>query len=93
MPEASLKSLVQEADRHQAVLVLRGLVNDSFKETAETFQRLGLSAEINPEAFERHHINQVPTFVWVDENDQERGRLKGNVTLIFVQQKFREVSL
>lgn len=89
MPEASLKSLVQEAERFQAVLVLRGLVNDSFKETAEIIQRFGLFAEINPEAFERYHIQYVPTFVWVDENDQEQARLSGNVTLSFAQKRLR----
>ena len=92
MPEASLKSLAQEAERYQAILVLRGLVNDSFKETAQALQHLGLSAQINPEAFDRHHINQVPTFVWLDDNDQERACLKGNVTLAFAQQKFRDTA-
>ena len=90
MPETSLKSLAQEAERYQTILVLRGLVKDSFKETAQALQHLGLSAQINPEAFDLYRINQVPTFVWVDDNDRERACLKGNVTLAFAQQKFRD---
>ncbi len=90
MPKASLKSLAQETERYRAVLILRGLVNDSFKETAEALQSLDLVVEINPEAFTRYNVQQVPTFIKIDPKDQEIARLQGNVTLSFAQQKFEE---
>jgi conjugal transfer pilus assembly protein TrbC len=37
MPKTSLKALAQEAAMHNAVLIMRGLKNDSFKDTQEAF--------------------------------------------------------
>ncbi len=91
MPKASLKSLAREAERYRAVLILRGLVNDSFKDTAKALQSLDLVVEINPEAFTRYNVQQVPTFIQIDPKGQEIARLQGNVTLPFAQQKFEEV--
>lgn len=109
MPEASLKSLAQEAQRdasqrvstqgdtsqgaltqqHHVMLVMRGLYQDSFAKTAQKLQELGISIDINPELFEKHHIASVPTFVLV-RNSHAVLSLKGNVTLSFVAKEFND---
>lgn len=89
MPTTSLKSLAQEAQQHNAVLVMRGLYQDSFVKTAMKLQELGIAVDIHPELFEAYHVTSVPTFVWI-KNGHPPHRLKGNVTLEFVAKKFKE---
>lgn len=93
MPEASLKSLAQAAKKsasvqgQNAVLVIRGLYQDSFVQTASKFQELGIAVDIHPELFETHHVTSVPTFVELKDG-QPIHTLKGNVTLDFVMKTF-----
>lgn len=99
MPKASLTALAKDAEQYDAVLVMRGLKGDSFKETQAAFQSLGeeerSGIEINPELFETYHIQQVPVFIRVKataEGDfQEIGRLSGNVSLAFAARKLEEI--
>ena len=100
MPKASLTALAKEAEKFGAVLVMRGLKGDSFKETQAAFQALGeeerSGIEINPELFETYQIQQVPVFVRVKASTegelQEIGRLSGNVSLAFAAQKLQEMA-
>ncbi len=87
IPEASLKRLAQEARKHHAVLVMRGLYQDSFVKTIQKLQDIGV--DINPQLFERYNITSVPTFVAVKE-DRVVHRLSGNVSLAFCLEKFQE---
>lgn len=89
MPEASLKSLFQEASMHNAVLIMRGLYEDSFVKTASKLQELSNAVDIHPELFETHHVTSVPTFVRL-ENGEPIFSLKGNVTLDFVLKTFED---
>ena len=90
MPKESLRQLLIEAKQYHAILLLRGLKNNSFKETAAFIQSLGEDLqeglEINPELFATYQIKKVPVFVLVKE-DKEVSRLSGNVTLGFAHQK------
>ena len=67
MPQGSLRRLVDQAERAGAVLVLRGLKNQSMRQTvAAVSELLGQRRAgwvIDPEAFERHGIEAAPTFV------------------------------
>jgi type-F conjugative transfer system pilin assembly protein TrbC len=95
MPKNSLMVLMQEAEKYQAILVMRGLKDDSFKQTAIFLKELNENAniggiEINPKLFEEYTITQVPTFVLV-KNGQEIARLKGNVSLDFAHLRLSEV--
>jgi len=73
MPLQSLRLLAEQAARSGATLVLRGLKNQSMRQTvAAVADVLGLPAQsgtpsphwiIDPEAFERHRITRAPTFV------------------------------
>ncbi len=86
MPEASLKSLYQEAESLGAVLVLRGLQDHSFKKTASTLKRLGIAVQIDPTLFTRHEVRQVPTFIGLYSEGVHR--LSGNVSLSYVIEQF-----
>ncbi len=90
MPKESLKSLYKEAEQQNLPLIVRGLKNNSFKETAEAFRDLEISAQINPNLFEEHEIKVVPTFVAMDK--KEPLQIKGNISLSYVQSKFEEES-
>lgn len=101
MPKESLKQLAKDALTHNAVLILRGLKNNSFKETVEFMgsmkeEKDGNSSqgfeggfEINPMLFDTHNITHVPVFMHV-KKDQEQARLSGNVTLDFACHKLME---
>lgn len=67
MPPETLRLLAEQAGRAGAVLVLRGLKQDSMRLTLAEVQKIlgGQSApwQINPEAFRRFAVEQAPTFV------------------------------
>jgi conjugal transfer pilus assembly protein TrbC len=67
MPQGSLRRLVDQAERAGAVLVLRGLKNQSMRQTvAAVSELLGERKAgwvIDPEAFERHGVEATPTFL------------------------------
>ena len=88
MPFLSLKMLAQEACTQKAILVFRGLKEDSFIKTASHFKELGEGAIIDPLLFREHNINSVPIFVKSSKNFSIM--LKGNVTLSFAMQKLEE---
>ncbi len=67
MPEASLRQLVDQASRAGAVLVLRGLKDQSMRQTLATVRDLigdrPVGWLVDPQAFERFAVRQAPTFV------------------------------
>lgn len=69
MPEQTLRLLVDQASRTQAILVLRGLTDASIRKTAVRVQQLigqrRVEWLIDPEAFDRFGVSQAPTFVLV----------------------------
>ena len=90
MSGSSLKSLAEEANTHNAVLIMRGLHEDSFVKTAAKLKELEVSVDIHPELFETHKITSVPTFIEVKDKE-EINRLSGNVSLKFCVSKFEEL--
>ena len=71
MPDATLKRLVSQAARAKASLLIRGLLNGSLRDTVARTQALlagqSVAFQIDPQAFERYAITQVPSFVLVRE--------------------------
>lgn len=90
MPEASLKELGRQAQKHKAVLVMRGLHQDSFVKTTQKLKDLGITVDIHPELFDQHQVTVVPTFIQIQDGKPIH-RLSGNVTLAFCAEKFEEV--
>lgn len=68
MPAASIKTLIRQAQAAHGVVVLRGLVKNSFKETKAFFNahadpNHAPPIVIDPTQFKRYGIAQVPAFV------------------------------
>jgi len=86
MPTASLQALQQQANAVGGQLVIRGLIDNSLRKTADAVSNVlvngrgGLS--IDPPAFTRYHITQVPAFVVTHgQDDDDFDVVYGNVTL------------
>ncbi len=90
MPIHSLKELLQQAAKYKAVLILRGLKDNSFKQTLAVLQELNAAPdsgfEINPELFARFKIDKVPVFIRI-KDDKEIARIAGNISLEFARTK------
>lgn len=89
MPKETLKSLHNEANEQNAVLLLRGLKENSFKKTAEYLRELEMSVQINPELFKKYQVSKAPTFVWIKGNEYHT--LTGNISLQYAKDKFLEI--
>ncbi|VAW82985.1 hypothetical protein MNBD_GAMMA12-3108 [hydrothermal vent metagenome] len=74
MPEASIRNLYRDANRIGAPLLIRGLINNNFTDTARKMsQILGTKDRrakkttvlINPVMFQKFSIKRVPAFVFI----------------------------
>lgn len=78
IPPSVLKQFSLDAKKAGGVLVLRGLINDSFNDTVSFIQTLndkGTRAIIDPNAFRLFDVRQVPEIVVVvDNNNCQSGR-------------------
>ena len=67
LPADTLTALVVQAERAQATLVLRGMVNNSLRETGAAVRKIvgkhRVGFKIDPEAFDRYGITRAPSFV------------------------------
>ena len=71
MPKNSLKEYSVQAKKTGAVLVLRGLINNSFKQTVSFIHSLnkeGTAAIIDPLAYRNFNVTQVPQIVVITDN-------------------------
>lgn len=70
MPQQSLKAWLNQSRAAGGILVIRGLVDNSFKKTAAKVQKLigktGGGLEVDPTLFRRFHIKKVPAVVVVN---------------------------
>ena len=66
MPDLMLEQYAGQAKRFNAVLMLRGFVNDKMSDTRTTLSRINKSGaqwEISPEPFKQFKIDKVPAIV------------------------------
>lgn len=67
MPDRTWQRLLQQAERAQATLILRGLVDGSLRQTVLRMQQLigqrKVAVQIDPQAFDHHAVTVVPTIV------------------------------
>ena len=73
MPELSIKQIIQDAERYEIPVVIRGLYRNSFKETAsKIFDLIKESNQggilINPRWFKQYEIKAVPAVVVSQED-------------------------
>ena len=91
MPENLLINLDQQARKIGAKLVIRGLKNNSFKETFSYIKAMnenGLVIDIDPKSFEDFEVTQVPSFVI--NQGTKYDKLVGNVSIHYVLKQFTE---
>ena len=75
MPKESIKGWMNEAEKIHAPVVIRGLVNNSFKETIKRVNELvgdnkgGL--QLDPVLFKEFKVNQVPAVVVRNQYDHD----------------------
>lgn len=85
MPAASLKGLADQAARSGAVLVLRGLKNNSMRTTLDAVQALigerQVGWQIDPEAFKHFRVERAPTFVLLTGSTASFVAVAGDVSL------------
>jgi len=83
MPSASLKTLLIDSKQWGASVVLRGLKNNSVKETLSALQgfiqETGMGFIVNPELFDKYQIAHVPSFVLVTNTKFDK--VSGNIRL------------
>lgn len=84
MPPESLKEWISDATKIGAPVVLRGFIDNSFKQTVSAVKAIVPTyqggIEIDPKAFEKYHIGQVPAVVIVGRTG-EYDVVYGNATL------------
>jgi conjugal transfer pilus assembly protein TrbC len=93
MPKTLLNQYDKIARHLGAKLVIRGLKNNSFKETIAYIKEInaqGTVIEINPQRFKEFEINLVPAFVITDGNkaSPKFDKLIGNVSIVYAIEKF-----
>lgn len=69
MPEGSIHRMAEDAEKAGAIMVLRGFVNDSGRETRAAMFKFGkehkAELDIDPTVFRKFKIDQVPAVVLV----------------------------
>ena len=85
MPKATLQALYNDAKNQNAVLLLRGLKDGSFKSTAEYLRSLEISVQIDPSLFKKYQISRVPTIVALGENKFDS--ISGNISFGYAKEQ------
>ena len=88
MPKETLKSLAIEAKRHNAFLVIRGIIENSFLKTSIFLKELGEGIVLDPLLFRDYNVVVVPTFIEAQPTGYRK--ISGNITLAYALEKFKE---
>lgn len=91
MSSSQLLKLSEVARKVGARLVIRGLKDNSFKETLRYIKQLneeGIAVDVDPVAFAKFNVNLVPSFV-VSEGDKF-DKITGNISLKYALEQFIE---
>ncbi len=98
-----LAQMLDYAKLYNGIIVLRGIKNNSFKETSEHIQHLTKEGEeaaiiIDPTLFKRYAVERVPSYVLVKQEkcpasmscNPIHDKIIGNITLKYALEKFSE---
>ena len=88
MNDEALKAYYSEAQKNDATLIMKGLVNDSFTETKEKLDELNIGYDINPELFDKYEVKTVPTIIKDDDGNIKK--LTGHILLSEALNIFKE---
>lgn len=96
MPKESLKGWLMQAQKIKAPVYIRGLVNNSFKETIKFVGAIINNSDINygmlidPSPFKNYEISEVPAVVVTNRDDFDV--IYGDVTLDYALEKIADSS-
>ena len=103
LSDVLLRQMLDYAKNYNGVIVLRGIENNSFRQTADHIQRLAREGEeaaiiIDPTLFKRFQVEQVPSYVLTKEEKCPVGvsckpsfdKITGNITPKYALEKFVE---
>ena len=97
----NIHALLVEAKRYHAQVVIRGLKNDSFLETASFIREIAKEESegvvIDPNLFRKYNIQTVPTFILAKDCglfesskcDSAYDQLEGNISIKYALEKMR----
>lgn len=92
MHQEHIKSIIREGKRLGAVVVLQGLVNDSFLNTQKYFKTIIKDTDggvtINPPLFKKFNVTRVPCFVLA--RGDKFDKIGGTMTAEWALNKFQE---
>ena len=88
MPKETLKALAIEAKKYGAVLLIRGLISNSFLKTATFIKDLEEGVILDPLLFREYKVGVVPTFIEAHQAGYKK--IRGNITLSYALSKFKE---
>jgi conjugal transfer pilus assembly protein TrbC len=101
MKVKNIHALLVEAKKYRAQLVIRGLKNDSFIETASFIREIAKKESegvvIDPNLFRKYNIQTVPTFILTKDCglfesskcDSSYDQLEGNVSIKYALEKMQ----
>ena len=101
MKVKNIHALLVEAKRYHAQVVIRGLKNDSFLETASFIREIAKKESegvvIDPNLFRKYNIQTVPTFILAkdcglfesNKCDSAYDQLEGNVSIKYALEKMK----
>ncbi|WP_375318654.1 type-F conjugative transfer system pilin assembly protein TrbC [Candidatus Tisiphia endosymbiont of Oplodontha viridula] len=81
MNDQALKSYYLEAQKIGAILVMRGLKDNSFFETKVKVDKLAINFNIDSNLFEQYQITSVPAII-VDDGQGRIKKLTGHIALL-----------
>jgi conjugal transfer pilus assembly protein TrbC len=103
MPEASIQRMIQDAEKSGAILVLRGMKENSLQKTKTEAARIigkhRVEIDINPTLFKRFNITAVPAVVMTRGDcetckeapkDSDYIKISGDVTLSYALEKLED---
>ena len=92
IPKESLKNYYIEAKKYNGILLIRGFVNNSLKDTVSYFKKAGeegVRVSIDPASFKKYNITAVPVIIIKDSNSDSNSyhKITGNVTVNYALQQ------
>jgi type-F conjugative transfer system pilin assembly protein TrbC len=92
MPKTRLIELIKEAIKYNGLVVLRGLKNNNYTDTAlflqPIIQQAGAGFIIDPKLFAEYNITKVPMFILNDPSIKKHDKIAGNINLQYALQEF-----
>lgn len=79
MNDAALQSYYKEAESIGSILVVRGLINDSFINTKAKLDELEIGYDIDPNLFEKYEVEVVPTII--RDTGEKQQKIVGHIPL------------